>query len=156
MSQTDDLTPRSKNYCSPEVYEGQNKGRSSDVFSMGCVFLEIETVLAFKTIEEFVDFRSQSRDFDDPLAETFHDNLERVREWIELLDTIGQNRKDFLAVYPKERITTLNAISSMLAENQEERPVMSKVTQLLGGPKKCCCGEREKYEEAEMKDGRYI
>lgn len=146
MSKTDHLTPRSKFYCSPEVYEGESKGRSSDVFSMGCVFLEIETVLHSKTIEEFVDFRSQSRDLDDPLAETFHDNLGRVRNWIRFLE--NEHFRKIFHEAVKTRIR-LDIISRMLAEKQEERPTMSEVTQLLGGPRACCFGERERYERME-------
>lgn len=43
---TGDLGPRSKEYCAPEAnHEDQRRSRASDIFSLGCVILELITVL---------------------------------------------------------------------------------------------------------------
>jgi serine/threonine protein kinase len=80
MSQTDGLIAKSRKYCSPEVYDGEPQGRAADVFSLGCVFLEMATILCNISLDEFAEHRSQDTDGDD----SFHDNLRRVEEWIEL------------------------------------------------------------------------
>jgi serine/threonine protein kinase len=45
LSQTSGLIALTRKYCSPEVYDGEPRGRAADVFSLGCVFLEIATVI---------------------------------------------------------------------------------------------------------------
>jgi len=135
---------------------------------MGCVFLEMETVLASKTIDEFADFRSEFRDADDPLAETFHDNLERVEEWIYLLAGLEREKYRLLeynatlwASFKAKRLVALDIISSMLVKSID-RPTISTVRRLLGDKKlvvetqECCLAERESYEAAEMKDASIL
>ncbi|KAH7090805.1 kinase-like domain-containing protein, partial [Paraphoma chrysanthemicola] len=40
-SQTDGPTSRTPRYCAPEVYQYESRGRSADIFSLGCVFSEV-------------------------------------------------------------------------------------------------------------------
>ncbi|KAF1836863.1 kinase-like protein, partial [Decorospora gaudefroyi] len=49
-SQTDGPTSRTPRYCAPEVYKSERRGRSADIFSLGCVFLEILTVYRRKDL----------------------------------------------------------------------------------------------------------
>jgi serine/threonine protein kinase len=72
MSQTDYMIAEPRKYCSPEVYDGEPQGRAADVFSLGCIFLEMVTVICGMHLDQFVDYRSQTADGDD----SFHGNLD--------------------------------------------------------------------------------
>jgi serine/threonine protein kinase len=75
-SQTDGPTSITLRYCAPEVYSQELRGRSADIFSLDCVFLETLTVYDRKDLQEFADFRSsESGD------QSFHANLEKVQAW---------------------------------------------------------------------------
>ncbi len=41
----------SHKYCSPEMADDKIRGDASDVFSLGCVFLEMATLLLGKTLK---------------------------------------------------------------------------------------------------------
>lgn len=45
-------TPFTRNYAAPEVIERGNRNASADIFSLGCCFLEIATVVYGRTIQE--------------------------------------------------------------------------------------------------------
>lgn len=77
-SQTDGPTSRTPRYCAPEVFQYESRGRSADIFSLGCVFCEILTVCAGFHPQEFADFRRG-----DGNDESFHSNLPRVLDWME-------------------------------------------------------------------------
>jgi len=76
-SQTDGPTARTPKYCAPEVYNYEYRGRSADVFSLGCVFVEILSALAGKYAYEFADFRRGENGHD----ESFRNNLGEVNIW---------------------------------------------------------------------------
>jgi serine/threonine protein kinase len=47
-------------YCAPEVYfQGDRRDRKADVYSLGCVFLEMATVMCGVSLAQFHDFRQQ-------------------------------------------------------------------------------------------------
>jgi hypothetical protein len=48
---------RSPMYCAPEVYFEGRRGRKADVFSLGCVFLEMATVLYGASLAQFNSIR---------------------------------------------------------------------------------------------------
>lgn len=75
-SETDGFSQRTLMYCSPEVAAGLPHGRSSDIFSLGCVFAEIFTSVSRKSQAEFRCYRADD-------GETFHNNLPRVIGWID-------------------------------------------------------------------------
>ena len=76
-SQTDGPTSRTPRYCAPEVYHYERRGRSADIFSLGCVFAEILSACDCKHPQEFADYRRGDGD-----DESFHANVDRVLEWI--------------------------------------------------------------------------
>ncbi|KAF1948832.1 kinase-like protein [Byssothecium circinans] len=77
FSQTDGPTPRTPKYCAPEQYNYDFRGRSADIFSLGCVYSEILTVLCGRHPHDFADFRRGNSE-----DESFHANLNRVEEWV--------------------------------------------------------------------------
>lgn len=145
-SQTDGPTAKTPKYCAPEVYEHDSRGRSADIFSLGCVFTEIVTILEYRTLDEFSDYRrAEGGD------ESFHKNLEKVVTWLNSevspcrpvppWDPRGLSRK----LSGRVDITL-----RMLARDPAQRPTATELTNLLdkidddprpGIPKRPLCCE---------------
>ena len=161
VSQTAGYTGKTLKYCAPEVAPtflsagptGYRKwGRPADVFSLGCVYAEMLTVLACNKIATFDAFRAgkitlnrrelpqeRGRSFD----ESFHANLSRVGEWLQSLHSFQDadqqpehrtrgywyRRGHRLAFAPWKNTfaETINIAESMLAEQQEARPRIAEV-----------------------------
>ncbi|KAF2495322.1 kinase-like protein [Lophium mytilinum] len=51
------VTEKTQMYCAPEVAASESRGRPSDVWSLGCVFLEMTTIYAGASISEFESTR---------------------------------------------------------------------------------------------------
>ncbi|KAF1962110.1 kinase-like protein [Byssothecium circinans] len=82
----DDLTStsgpvdaRSWMYCAPEVAAEDTRGRSSDIFSLGCVFLEMATNLLWKHGGSIAKLHGIIR-VENRMA--YHSSLDRVLWWI--------------------------------------------------------------------------
>jgi serine/threonine protein kinase len=114
-SQTDGPTSRTPKYCAPEVYEYESRGRSSDVFSLGCVYAEIATTYASRHPHDFADFRRNDNGDD-----SFRLNSSRVTQWIDELDP------DFLELRPIKAL-----IHVMLRTEPRERPKAAIVARIL-------------------------
>ncbi|KAI9800792.1 MAG: hypothetical protein M1833_003209 [Piccolia ochrophora] len=145
-SQTDGLIARSRKYCAPQVYNSEPRGRSAHVFSLGCVFVEMETVMRAKSLEEFADFRAGDSCEDADCDDSFHANPDAVRRWIALLQKIIPGGTDHRFGRWTERLRTIEA---MLDASPEKRPLASEVLARLGAPRPCRTGDRETYEAAQ-------
>lgn len=103
QSQTETYPGNTPMYASPEVAAHDVHGRASDVFSLGCVLLEMATVYSGLTVESLKmvirDIRNASS--------VYHKNLDRVRSWISTLENM--------------RISNA-IILKMLQERAEDRP----------------------------------
>jgi serine/threonine protein kinase/tetratricopeptide (TPR) repeat protein len=102
-------------YSPPEVMSEGRRGRSADVFSLGCVFSEIATVIAGKTIADFHKFRTtRYQDEGGELVETrmYQKSLDKVDDWFQGLLT----QPEYEAF-----------IKPMLAADREERPTAAEV-----------------------------
>jgi serine/threonine protein kinase len=157
-SQTDAHILRTPKYCAPEVWERGTHGRAADIFSMGCVFMEMLTVLCGIDLDEFSDFRS--RDSEDCLP--YRDSIGKVQEWGIQLEPklLCLNQRVQQLGFPPfhfwySRIVEVTA--DMLAENPEKRtiPDISRCATLLPDqrlrpePWRCslCYAAREVYRE---------
>ncbi|KAF2130956.1 kinase-like protein [Dothidotthia symphoricarpi CBS 119687] len=106
-SQTDGPTSRTPRYCAPEVYKYESRGRSSDIFSLGCVFLEILTTYYDLHPHDFAEFRRGDGD-----DESFHANMDKVSQWIEKLS----ESPDF---FPPNLISI---VEQMVRREPDQRP----------------------------------
>lgn len=90
-SQTDGPTSRTPRYCAPEVFADEKRGRSADIFSMGCVYFEMLTVISGHDLQDFAETRRGGG-----IDESFHANLGRVVAWSNYLKTNqhSRNRED--------------------------------------------------------------
>jgi len=101
-------TAKSLVYCAPEVARYEPRNSSSDIWSLGCVFLEMFTVIRGRTVDGMRQFFKVKR-----CSYRFYENISPAHEWIpELLILDLGNASD-------------NAISNwiflMLEENSEAR-----------------------------------
>ncbi|PVI03264.1 kinase-like protein [Periconia macrospinosa] len=133
-SQTDGPTGWTEMYCSPEVAKYEARGRASDMFSLGCVFAEMATVIANRKLEEFCHFRS-----DDGCA--FHLNLPLVCKWIMAL-------RDAAIYWDNMWEPTLrDTIIGLLGEDPDTRPTASDLKLLLG-TNPCCSLPQESIKSS--------
>ncbi|KAI9790871.1 MAG: hypothetical protein M1835_000673 [Candelina submexicana] len=72
-----------RKYCPIEVIEWGHRGRSADVLSLGCVFVQILTVLAGKNLDELEDSLIDNEDASQNAIFCFH--LHKVRDWLSSL-----------------------------------------------------------------------
>jgi serine/threonine protein kinase len=139
-------------YCAPEVARFEPRGRAADIYSLGCVFLEMNTVYRGESLIDFEKFRRDNEDH------SFQNSPDKIRQWIlKLRGTIrifegneGQLFHDDHGVFD-----ILDLIEKMLAEDPKERPLVAKVCKSLHmlnsgvncyfGP--CCVEPPENCEE---------
>ena len=74
---TDGIERGTYKYFAPEVARYEPRGRAADIFSLGCVFSEMATVISGRTLTEFDSFRRTNEDA------SFHRNLDKVLVWTE-------------------------------------------------------------------------
>jgi ankyrin repeat protein len=141
-SQTDSVTAMTRMYCAPEVSDQEKRGRSADIFSLGCVFLEMVTILCCHLLDDFVDFRCSDS------GESFHANLSKVHEWANSLafndPFITIERRASLAKLERHQ-HLIGLIKAMLNADPANRPTALLLAQQLGGPNPCCSLEPEEF-----------
>jgi serine/threonine protein kinase len=139
-SQTDDPIPRTPKYCAPEVWERVMYGRAADIFSLGCVFTEMLTVLAGQDLDEFADFRSQGGEG----KGAFRESLSEVTVWMRRIQLILDKEKyrfPWSGVRP-----SVDVVLAMLEERPERRRLWEHIR---GGNQFCsfCQETREIFRE---------
>lgn len=121
-STTTGPTTRTYDYCAPEVADSAQRGRSSDVFSLGCVFLEMFVV--FTEAATLKEGRSR-RDTDGD--QSYHANLDKVKAWVGEL--IAEADATPLGSW---KVQLLSVIMEMLRWERDARPspeAVLKITQ---------------------------
>ncbi|KAF3048062.1 hypothetical protein E8E12_009714 [Didymella heteroderae] len=143
QSQTNSHASRTPKYCSPEVYEGETRGRSADIFSLGCVFLEILTVYSGNDLDEFADYRHK-------LDTSFHANLDGVNDWIDLTLHPSMSKP---GVHPGELLDLLRKVRNMVDREPSTRPTAQALRQFFASLQRlsqfkalsCCDQPAESY-----------
>ncbi|CAN9419197.1 unnamed protein product [Alternaria alternata] len=74
--------PTTPRYCAPEVMAFVERNTSSDIWSLGCVFLEMWTVLKRHTPEDLKSHMSAHGTH----VKEYHHNLEAIASWIQILE----------------------------------------------------------------------
>ncbi|KAI9702538.1 MAG: hypothetical protein M1836_001018 [Candelina mexicana] len=126
----------------PRVYivSGDSRGRAADVFSMGCVFLEMMTVLLQKSLDDFAEHRLDLNGDDD----SFCGNLDSVASWIQIL-------RDVLRSRPLDESTRpewgLNSNDILMDDNPEDVASGFQVTLLSGSRDQSLFGSNEIFPE---------
>jgi hypothetical protein len=150
-SQTDGPTSRTPRYCAPEVFHYERRGRSADIFSLGCVFLEMLTAICYIDLQVFINARRG-----DDGDESFHANLKRVVEWARgnlYAPSSDLELCGYKVVADHELEMATELVISMVAQEPEKRPTAVGVLGHLMslplrpfGPMPCCRSPPELYE----------
>ena len=74
--------PTTPRYCAPEVMAFVERNTSSDIWSLGCVFLEMWTVLKRYTLDGLKAHMSDNGTH----VKEYHHNLEAIAIWIQILE----------------------------------------------------------------------
>jgi serine/threonine protein kinase len=116
-STTSGLTPASPRYCAPEVAIYEARNTSSDVWSLGCVFLEMTAALHGLDVNwiktYFATYGSQ--------APHFHSNPDATQQLLYSWET-SWNRDDKLP---------LLWIKQMVSIDRQQRPTAARVLELI-------------------------
>ncbi|KAL8703258.1 MAG: hypothetical protein Q9201_003564 [Fulgogasparrea decipioides] len=134
---TNDQWDFTRKYASPEIMRGKKAPRDdpSDVFSLGCVFLEMASLILGRDLERFRTYYARPKN-DSGLEDAYYCNLDRVYPWIEHLrksqdhvprsapDLAGERieGQDFGQDQSLGMIEGLDAIRRMLDIEPSERP----------------------------------
>ncbi|KAI4909040.1 uncharacterized protein J4E92_010739 [Alternaria infectoria] len=84
--------PTTPRYCAPEVMAYTERNSSSDIWSFGCVFLEMWTVLRSRTLEELKTYMTAHGS----CANSYHSNLEAITGWINVLRSSAGPSSDLI------------------------------------------------------------
>jgi serine/threonine protein kinase len=114
-------TPR---YCAPEVANYEPRNWSSDIWSLGCVYLEIITVLKGKTLQALKSFFQGNGSE----SQSFQSNQKATERWLAELRVIRG---------PAFANTPLEWIPKMLRRDRHQRPSASALFQLILSAKSC-------------------
>ena len=127
------FTPK---YASPEIMKGETVPRDdqSDVFSLGCVFLEVATVLLGEDLKE-LSKQYTAKVNDTEVEMEYHCNLPNVYLWIDSLkarrpgNTQGKpllagniNFQDRIPDADQAMVDSLHHVRKMLDEDPQARP----------------------------------
>ena len=123
-----------RKYASPEMMEDRNTLRDdpSDVFSLGCVFLEMATLLRGKSLSNLSDHYAAIVN-DTSKEEAYYCNLGRVHSWIDCLRaqrSLPGETENVQQSHPNSSIqmtAALVGIRKMLDKTPSSRPVSSEL-----------------------------
>lgn len=111
-------------YAAPEVARGGPKNQSADVWSLGCVFLEMCTVLKGLSVAEMRKYFSDRNE-----SISFHDNIDSIPGWMGKLrgaaprgdDVVLDWVSDMLQADPDSRLTPFEVFGRTVSEFEKSR-----------------------------------
>jgi serine/threonine protein kinase len=116
-STTEGYTQKTPMYAAPEVHYQGIRRYSADVFSLGCCFAELSSLLAGESVSNFFDFRVKRMDYGIE-THAFHDTLDLVGIWL---------RKYAPRIH--------GAITLMLSPSPAKRPTAAELQGLIATTK---------------------
>jgi len=123
-------------YCAPEVARYDLRGRAADIYSLGCVFLEINTVHRRLSLGAFENFRTRDSD------RSYQNNPQKIQEWMSKLRQIRIDNVD------SGVFDIVDIIERMVSHIAKDRPTIRDICSslyLLGDLiyfGKCCPSRR--------------
>lgn len=139
---TEGATALSPRYCAPEVIDYEPRNSSSDIWSLGCVFLDIVTVLKGETVKAMRGYF----EFHGSYGQFFHNNMEAREEWILILR----------GMEPMVDNIPLDWISNMLKHDRYARPDANCLLETIRNASSisptmrfcgACCMEKDKFDQ---------
>lgn len=130
--ETDSFTAFTRLYAAPEVVQQDKRGFPADIFSLGCVFLDMITIL-FNTREKLLAIRKQTRDYD-------------TLYWASL--SCIPDLEPIPGHYDFERFHAPTVLA-MLSYDTDPRPSAQDIQTRFGVPALCCGAGPEPFEISE-------
>ncbi|KAN0117874.1 kinase-like protein [Hyaloscypha variabilis] len=130
-------------YCAPEVASYNPRGRAADIFSLGCVFLEINTVYRQLSLGVFENFRIENDD------RSYQNSPQKLQAWMFKLRQIRTGDAGY-GIFD-----IVDIIGKMVSPTAKDRPVIDDVClslRLLGDVVyfgKCCPSQRYQNEQTQ-------
>ena len=118
-STTSGDTPKTRRYCAPKVGAGEKRNSSSDIWSLGCVFVEIMTVLRGEIIDALKRFLKTHGS----LHTNFYMNEATISQWIAKLTATTSDEYENMPS---------RTILEMLQMSHDKRPTARMVVKTLG------------------------
>ena len=137
-----------RKYASPEIMKDKRMPRDdpSDVFSLGCVFLEMATLLLGENLTRFSEYYTTTVNIS-AKEEAYYCNLDRVYSWIDHLKTLNEIKpvkdnwrrgaickaQDIILSSNDNMVASLVDIRRMLDEVPSNRPLSKTLWQQFQG-----------------------
>ena len=153
-----------RKYASPEIMKDENTPRDdpSDVFSLGCVFLEMATLLLGKNLNNLHEHYTTPIN-ESSKEEAYHCNLSKVYSWIDCLRALhelkplqehlllGEINVENLHPSPNNHmIAALIDIRQMLDETPSKRPISRELWQKFQHISEKICGDCDPRRPADI------
>jgi len=106
-------------YCAPEVARYEPRGRAADIFTLGCVFLEMTTVCRGLSLVEFDEFRGEGGDH------SYQNNPKQLKDWMSKLP-----RTKIYNVW-NGMFDMVDIIEKMVSPIPDDRPIIGSVCSSL-------------------------
>ncbi|KAF4457415.1 kinase-like protein [Fusarium austroafricanum] len=136
-------------YAAPEVVRVEARNESADIWSLGCVFLEICTVLKGEEVQNM-----RERFYERSDSYSFYSNQEAIADWMEQLRGVQTTTDNIM----------LEWAASMLQPVPSERPTAAMLFNDIAGSSKrldilfCgpCCLDNDGESTSEGEDDTYL
>jgi serine/threonine protein kinase len=135
-SVTDGMERGTYKYCAPEVAKFEPRGRAADIYSLGCVFLEINTVHRRLSLGTFENFRTKDDD------RSYQNSPQKLQEWMSKLRQIRIDNVDS-GIF--DIVDIIERMVSPIAKNRPPIKDICSSLYLLGDLiyfGKCCPSQR--------------
>ncbi|KAI9762431.1 MAG: hypothetical protein M4579_000407 [Chaenotheca gracillima] len=150
-SMSDGIERGTVKYSAPEVIRYEPHGRAADIFSLGCIYLEMVVVWARVPLSELKDVRSLGRDM------SFQANIDAISIFRHKIDTSARIYETDSETHTKQ-IMVFDLIVGMMAQNPDTRPSAMQIIGKLTSPKGlrrffdlactlCDCMDQQIYDE---------
>lgn len=138
-------------YAAPEVVHKEPRNTQADIWSLGCVFLEMATVLKGETVDNLRAFFRERRD-----DHHFYTNRENVPLWIDHLRKIGSPVDNVALEWAGKMLQRVPAARPTAAELLEETVAESIRSGILFCDPCCCDDADSTTDEEEEDDGEIV
>jgi serine/threonine protein kinase len=132
-------------YQAPEIAKKKEYGRKADIFSLGCVFSEMASILAGRTLQAYSKYREHYLPGLVNPSIAFESNLPACITWLEELKTLPPFKRPSTGRNPEWWMRLLELVEKMISEDPSERHTSEEVVKAFPqGP--CCKVQLEEYE----------
>jgi hypothetical protein len=129
-----------RKFAAPEVALHEARGFSADIFSLSCVFLEMQTAILGSSYHGL-----QVAMMADRGCHSYQANPDHIDEWIKKLEKHPRS-VDGLQISPRETRSRLATVRAMLNTEPSQRPTAVDIA-LKFGSNECCNLDREDFRD---------